>query len=179
MMEFSIIYSVDCPRDVSVTRFNPPKNQKRHWQLTEDDSQYDYGYLEGRWSKGKHRKWCAILDREQFEDFLNWTGLMAEDVQTMGSLGAPGCGFGWSPAFSFRSDADDAIQNAYVTPLATRSEIVQFIQQVNEDYEGDDLPIPAILTDSTEQGYLFDEVPQSEGEIVERSIRDAFCAVWG
>jgi hypothetical protein len=38
-------------------------------------------------------------------------------VQTLGSLGAPGCGFGWSPAISFRSDDPDAIQSAYVTPL--------------------------------------------------------------
>ena len=35
----------------------------------------------------------------------------------MGSLGAPGFGFGWSPAISFRSDDCDAIQSAYVTPI--------------------------------------------------------------
>jgi hypothetical protein len=35
----------------------------------------------------------------------------------MGSLGAPGFGFGWAPAISFRSDDPDAIQNAYVTPI--------------------------------------------------------------
>lgn len=44
-------------------------------------------------------------------------GLFAEDVQTMGSIGAPGFGFGWAPAISFRSDDPDAIQSAYVTPL--------------------------------------------------------------
>lgn len=179
MMEFSIIYSVDCPKDISIVQFNPPKEQKRLWQLTEDDSQYDYGYLEGRWSKGKHRKWCAILNREQFEEFLRHTGLFAEDVATMGSIGSPGCGWGWAPAFSFRSEDDDAIQNAYVTPLASRSEIVQFIQSVNEEHDGDDLPIPQIFTDSSEQDYLFDGVAAGESKIAERSIRHAFCAVWG
>jgi hypothetical protein len=44
-------------------------------------------------------------------------GLVAEDVQTLGSLGAPGFGYGWAPAISFRSDDPDAIQSAYVTPI--------------------------------------------------------------
>jgi hypothetical protein len=35
----------------------------------------------------------------------------------MGSLGAPGFGFGWSPAISFNGDHEDAITNAYVTPI--------------------------------------------------------------
>jgi hypothetical protein len=44
-------------------------------------------------------------------------GLVAEDVQTMGSLGAPGFGFGWSPAVSFRNDDEDAIVSAHVSPI--------------------------------------------------------------
>ena len=47
-MELSIIYSIDTPREVSIVQFNPPKNQKRLWQLTENDSGYEFGYLEGR-----------------------------------------------------------------------------------------------------------------------------------
>jgi hypothetical protein len=39
------------------------------------------------------------------------SGLIAEDVQTLGSLGAPGF-FAWAPAISFRSDHPDAIQSA-------------------------------------------------------------------
>jgi hypothetical protein len=35
----------------------------------------------------------------------------------MGSIGAPGCGYGWAPAISFNGDDPDAIQNAYVTPI--------------------------------------------------------------
>lgn len=49
---------------------------------------------------------------------------MAEDVQTMGSLGAPGFGFGWAPAIAFNDDGTErAILNAYVTPIPeTRKE---------------------------------------------------------
>jgi hypothetical protein len=177
-MEMSVIYSIDCPRETSIVQFNPPKNQRRSWQMTEDDRSYEYGYLEGRWEKGKHRKWCGILSREQFQEFLDHTGLFAENVATMGSLGAPGCGFGWAPAFSFRTDESDAIQNAYVTPLASGPRMAEFLGTVNEEYEAD-LPVPAILTDSPEQGYLFDGVAEAEATTAERSIRSAFCAVWG
>jgi hypothetical protein len=114
-MHFSIIYSVDVPRDTSIIQFLPRK--RRHFEMTEGDEQYDYGYLEGSWTKGKHRKLCAVLNRQQFEDFLFETGLFPEDVETMGSIGAPGLGFGLSPAISFRNDDPEAIQSAYVTPL--------------------------------------------------------------
>jgi len=177
-MDFSVIYTVDCPREVSIGQFNPPKSQKRLWQLTENNSGYEYGYLEGRWLKGKHRKWVGILNRDQFEEFLDHTGLVAEDVQTMGSIGAPGCGFGWAPAFSFRSDDPDAIQNAYVTPLASGVEMAKLLASVNEEYETD-LPVPGILTDGPDQGYLFDGVAEDEAAAAERLIRKAFCAVWG
>jgi len=175
-MEFSIIYSIDCPRDKSIRQFNPPSKQKRLWQLTEADSRYDCGDLEGRWSKGKHRKWCALLNREQFEAFLRHTRLCAQDVRTMGSIGAPGCGFGLAPAFSFDNDNPDAIQNAYVTPLATRTEIAEFLKAVNEEHEAD-LPIPRVLTDSEDQTYMFDG-PGNEWSAVERSIRKALCIVY-
>ena len=39
----------------------------------------------------------------------------------MGSLGAPGCGFGWAPAIVSKSDNSDAIQSAYVTPFPRTS----------------------------------------------------------
>jgi hypothetical protein len=177
-MEFSVIYSIDCPREVGIGQYNPPGKQRRLWQLTEDDRHFEYGYLEGRWTKGKHRKWCAILNRDQFQAFLDHTNLFVEDVATMGSIGAPGCGFGWAPAFSFRTDDPDAIQNAYVTPLASSTEMGEFVKTVNEEYETD-LPVPAILTDSPDQGYLFDGVAEDEAHAAERSIRHAFCAVWG
>lgn len=115
-MQFSVIYSVDLPREVSVKDYVPPQAGWL-WTLTERDDQYEYGYLEGRWEQGKHRKWVALLTRQQFDAFVQKVGLYAEDVETMGSLGAPGFGFGWSPAISFSGSHEEAIVNAYVTPI--------------------------------------------------------------
>jgi len=115
-MQFSIIYSADVPFDVDIGAYAPPQVNEL-WDQTEDDDQYDFGYLEGDWEEGHHGKWCAILDREQFNEFVDHCGLQAEDIETMGSLGAPGFGFGWAPAIAFNSDDPDAIQSAYVTPL--------------------------------------------------------------
>jgi len=115
-MQFSIIYSVDVPADEDVLDFAPPQTDEL-WDETEDDDQYEYDYLEGSWEHGHHRKWAAILNREQFNEFVEHCGLCAEDVETMGSIGAPGFGFGWAPAISFTSDDPDAIQSAYVTPI--------------------------------------------------------------
>jgi hypothetical protein len=119
-MKFSVIYSADVPADIDVLDYAPPQVEEL-WDETEDDGQFEYSYLEGRWEGGHHRKWVAFLDREQFDEFVERCGLIAEDVQTMGSLGAPGFGFGWAPAISFRSDDPDAIQSAYVTPLPETS----------------------------------------------------------
>jgi hypothetical protein len=113
---FSVIYSADSPNDVDVARYAPPQAQAL-WQQTEGDEGYEYGYLEGRWEGGHHGKWVALLDREQFERFVAALGLYAEDVETLGSLGAPGFGFGWAPALSFTASDPDAILSAYVTPL--------------------------------------------------------------
>ncbi len=114
-MQFSVIYSVDCPEDEDITRYAPPDLES--WDETEGDDQYEYSYLEGSWENGSHRKWCAILEREQFDEFVEHCGLFGESTETMGSLGAPGFGFGWAPAISFTSDDPDAIQSAYITPL--------------------------------------------------------------
>lgn len=115
-MRFSLIYSVDVPEGIRISDF-APKDVTSLGEETEDDSQYEYGYLEGRWTTGQHRKWSALLDRRQFEEFVDRCGLIAEPVETLGSLGAPGCGYGWAPAISFHGDSQDAIQSAYVTPL--------------------------------------------------------------
>jgi hypothetical protein len=115
-MQFSVIYNADVPNDVSIKDFAPP-GVRSLWTLTEA-GKGEYSYLEGRWEKGsKHRKWVALLDRRQFDAFVTRLGLYAEDVQTLGSLGAPGFGFGWAPAISFIADDPDAILSAYVTPL--------------------------------------------------------------
>lgn len=114
-MQFSIIYSVDVPSDTNINEFAPPNLDL--FDETEDDDQYEYEYLEGCWENGSHRKWAGILSREQFDEFIDHCGLMAESTETMGSLGAPGFGFGWAPAISFTSDDPSAIQSAYVTPI--------------------------------------------------------------
>jgi hypothetical protein len=115
-MQFSVIYSVDVPNDTNVLAYAPPCVDEL-WDETEDDSEFGYEYLEGCWEGGHHRKWTAILDREQFDDFVHACDLSAESTETMGSIGAPGFGYGWSPAISFTSDDLDAIQSAYVTPM--------------------------------------------------------------
>ena len=115
-MLFSVIYSADVPADLDVLAYAPPQVDDL-WDETEGDEQYEYTYLEGRWEEGHHRKWCAVLDRDQFNEFVDRCGLVAKDVQTMGSIGAPGFGVGWGPAISFRSDDPDAILSAYVTPI--------------------------------------------------------------
>lgn len=114
-MNFSVIYSVDCPGDEDIGRYAPPDLD--FWDQTEGDEQYEYSYLEGCCENGMHRKWCAILNRQQFDEFVEHCGLSAESTETMGSLGAPGFGFGWAPAISFISHDSDAIQSAYVTPI--------------------------------------------------------------
>ena len=108
-MQFSVIYSVDVPADENILDYAPPN--VADWHETEDDGQH--GYVEGRWEGGHHRKWCAILDREQFENFVEHCGLVAKSTD----LGAPGCGLGWAPAISFTSVDFDALQSAYVTPF--------------------------------------------------------------
>jgi hypothetical protein len=115
-MLFSVIYSADCPASVDVLGYAPPQVEQL-WDETEGDDNYEYSYLEGRWEDGHHRKWVAVLDREQFDEFTRRLGLHAEDVETLGSFGSPGCGIGWAPAMSFTADEPDAILSAYVTPM--------------------------------------------------------------
>lgn len=114
-MQFSVIYSADVPGGVSIKDYIPPQ-VSRLWSLTESGGS-EYSYLEGQWEKGKHRKWVALLTRKQFDAFVDKLGLYAESTETMGNLGAPEFGYGWSPAISFNADHQDAILNAYVTPI--------------------------------------------------------------
>ncbi len=110
-MQFSVVYSVDVPADSDVLGFAPP--DVVNWHETEDDDQFGFGYLEGCWEGGHHRKWCAILDREQFENFVEHCGLVAKST----GLGVPGCGLGWAPSISFTSVDSAALKSAYVTPF--------------------------------------------------------------
>lgn len=135
-MKFSIIYEADIPMDHRVSSVEPP--HRKLWQLTEqsdgEPSDWCGDIFDG---KVKHRKWCGVLNEEQFDDFVRQCGVYPESVETMGSLGAPGFGFGWAPAISFRSDAPDAIQSAYVTPLACnkRGEPIRKSGATERDWE--------------------------------------------
>ncbi len=99
-MLFSVIYSADTPADVNIDDHAPPQVDEL-WEMTEDDGQFEYEHLGSDWVGGHHRKWCGILTREQFDDFIDKTGLSAEHCETMGSIRASGFGFGWAPAISF------------------------------------------------------------------------------
>ena len=114
-MLFSVIYSVDTPEGENIDAYAPPQVDE-FWDETENRTS-EYAYLEGSWENGQHRKWAAVLDRDQFDEFVEKLGLYAEDVETLGSLDAPGLGYGVSPAISFTSSDPDAILSAYVTPI--------------------------------------------------------------
>ena len=114
-MKFSVIYSVDCADTEHIGQYLP--HNRKLWTLTEGNEEYEYGDI---WPKGKHRKLCAVLTKAQFDRFLSQVNIWPEDCETMGSLGAPGLGFGLSPAISFSSEPEDgerAARNAYVTPI--------------------------------------------------------------
>jgi len=115
-MLYSVIYTVDVPSNESIVPFLPPHRRKL-WETTEGDGGYDCEDLGGVWAKGKHRKLVALLTQEEFDKFIDHVGLYAENVETMGSLGAPGFGMGWAPAIAFIGNDPNAILDAYVTPL--------------------------------------------------------------
>lgn len=117
-MKFGVLYTVDVPWETSIRGFMP--TQRKLFRQTEGDEQYDYSHMEGRWAKGKHRKLVGVLNKKQFERFLDETGLFPEGHGTGGSLGVPWAdppGLGIAPAISFANDDPDSIQSAYVTPL--------------------------------------------------------------
>lgn len=113
-MLFSVIYSADWPIDglTTVADLAPPHRRKL-WELTEAHD--EPAYWDGQ-TRMRHRKWAAILTRPQFDEFIRKTWLTADPTETMGSLGAPGFGFGWAPAISFTYDGEHLL-NAYVTPV--------------------------------------------------------------
>lgn len=122
-MLFSVIYEVDIPRskhpldrqhEELLTWYRPPKHRTR-WDLTEC-SDWDLD-VDGE-TPYKHRKWVALLTKAQFLEFLDGVYIQAEDVETMGSLGAPGLGLGVSPAIAYNGSGDHGVyQCAYVTPI--------------------------------------------------------------
>ena len=118
-MLFSVIYSFDCPPHLSVDWYYPT-DWRKLWDLTECEfSEFDEAEGLPVTERYKHRKVVALLTKEQFLDFVADCNLYAQDVETMGSIGAPGFGFGWAPAISFENDDmyNGGWANAYVTPI--------------------------------------------------------------
>jgi hypothetical protein len=109
-MEFYVIYDFDIPRYRSIAWWKPSV-AKRKWRMTEGDDQRNYGYIFGETCK--HRKYVAILTKDEMKTFCDEQGLYPEETETMGSI----TDMGWLPAISFRSDDQESIQGAYVTPL--------------------------------------------------------------
>ena len=110
-MLFSVIFSVDDPQGVSIKTYTPPQ-AGRLWTRTEGDEQYEYGYLEGRWEKGKHRKWTALLTRKQFDAFvskLELTGLVALNLYDDSSIAQATADYSLSDRWSIGALASGAI----------------------------------------------------------------------
>ncbi len=120
MVLFGIIYSVDCHPAVTLGQFRPTPH--RSWQITERKPDGTYDEV---WGAGyQHRKYTGVLNRKQFQGFVDNLNLCASTVETMGSLGAPlpdgGIALGIVPAVSFDSRGDEYELNAYVTPFVVR-----------------------------------------------------------
>ncbi len=150
---FSVIYSIDVPsrpaRDEDLESLTPPDYGKRGWECTErGPSECNYGK---GWRPGRHRKHVNVLTFEQFCDFIEYVGLFVEKCQTLGSLGAPGCG-GLSPAVPFQSDAIASIQRCFVTPIPPDSLFP----------DPDQLPLPGM------------EIPMPQFETVEQEMWEWF-----
>lgn len=175
---WSVIYSADwSPRDLVVEAMWPPDQRvrvdgkpKRIWQMTENNkSEIAFGAdNEEPWT---HRKWCALLSHSHFVQFLYHTDLAAEDVATMGSIGAPGQGLGCVPAFSFSCRGDSYEQNAYVTPDCDQEGIVLLLRWLRWQVSCPDTP----WAEAVEALKL--SIPDNI-EISEDLIRKNLVALW-
>ncbi len=117
---FSIIYTVDLFDKKDWFSRYCPKNF-RVWNKTEDNiEEWDVDL------KSRHRKYTALLTTKEFKEFLARDLVFASSTRTMGSLGAPGLGYGCSPAMAFDSEENDIMLFAYVTPIPAVSETPLF-----------------------------------------------------
>lgn len=123
-MLFSIIFTRDCAMSEPVL---PSSWETKEWFKNMDETEAFDGepdeWCGDLWGEeSRHRKWCGILNKQEFENFLCDTSLVAEAVQCMGSIGAPGCGIGIAPCISFHMidggyQEPNCIHHASVTPL--------------------------------------------------------------
>lgn len=111
---FYVIYSFDIKWEDSVASYKPPYIKK--WLCTEGDEEAeDWESDEKYKQKYKHRKYTALLTRKQFDTFVHDQWLIADEIETMGSLTIE---FGLMSAISFNYEGSEcAYKNAYVTPM--------------------------------------------------------------
>lgn len=165
-MYYSVIYDFDVPLPcrtypadrVSVKHFKPPHCRKL-WECTES------GVEDGK----KHRKYTAILNQEQFDEFVKNLSLAASSIETMGSIGAPGYGFGLTPAICFEGTDERVYQNAYVTPSGSAVELAEFLKTHG-------IKPPMCLTDLEGQGTLWPDFdnPDIVWKLLRRVIVDKY-----
>lgn len=182
LWRWSVIYSTDWGDDcdVYVEALQPPGLDRT---ITGPDGQYPlWEETEAYESGGEadpepeawprhHRKWCAVLDHDDFVAFVSHCDLTCDDVATMGSIGAPGCGFGAVPAWSFSGYGDTFEQNAYVTPLADGQGLLWLLRWLRWEAESAaswEESLPDLC-----KAYPDDFQPE------ERTIRKALVAFWG
>ena len=144
-MLFSVVYSIDAPANC-IQDYYPPKSQQKEWNITEKGRSED---VPG-W---RHRKFAALLTAKQFREFVECTGLEAESTRTMGCIGAPGMGYGCSPAISFNGK-NGVYQNAYVCPIPNKLAEMRFKKweaahpfQLSNDPESANNPDKPMLTE--------------------------------
>lgn len=145
-IQYSVIYSVDIycfdeelalpgkTRPVSIKRYLPRSPYAGKMWRTEDSGD--------GWDASDfvvaHGKWCGILTYAEFEALLRDSGMNVEEVETMGSLGAPGFDCSLVSAVCFRAPGDEYLGPdwaddvmAYVTPLITDEQVKEW--ELNDD----------------------------------------------
>lgn len=119
MILFGCIYSVDCVDGYSLRDYRPLFPGK--WRITETASD-DYEDVFG--PNYKHRKYCGVLTKKEFDEMIEERRLDQELNHTMGSLGCPAPDgniiLGMVPAVSFGYSSDGIILNLYATPFVVR-----------------------------------------------------------
>ena len=133
MWLFSIIMSIDIPipenpfdkAHATLADYSPKKrlpDQRKLWSQTEKNNSTGNPNED----EYKHAKWCSVLTKEQYQEWMDSYEMKPSTVCTMGSLGAlmppqPGyMTFEFSPAVSFDSDGRGGMVDAYVTPFVCK-----------------------------------------------------------
>jgi hypothetical protein len=125
-LHYGIIFSIDTAKDdIDDAVYQPVPDDV--WTKTEDcetelpcwEDEDTEDALGNKVPGGWHYKWCACLDQEQMDEFMEKM-MFTSMCDTMGSMGAPqpdgDIYLGISPAFALDCEDQHALINAYVTP---------------------------------------------------------------